>query len=163
MFTWGFPYRSQRMPVLAKNVVATSQPLAAQAGLAMLAKGGNAVDAGLAAAITLTVAAPVTVRDDTPAIVRIWVGWFRVTLTLTWSPASPSSPATRSRIAARCGPTLGASAMIVRSSSVTSVAISTMTCFDGSSPVISRSIQTSTPPPYGATVASRLLPGRAVR
>jgi gamma-glutamyltranspeptidase/glutathione hydrolase len=54
MFSWNFPYRSQRMPVLAKNIVATSQPLAAQAGLAMLAKGGNAVDAGLAAAITLT-------------------------------------------------------------------------------------------------------------
>jgi gamma-glutamyltranspeptidase/glutathione hydrolase len=46
MFSWNFPYRSQRMPVLAKNVVATSQPLAAQAGLAMMAKGGNAVDAG---------------------------------------------------------------------------------------------------------------------
>src|SRR3954470_3901325 len=46
------------MPVLAKNVVATSQPLAAQAGLAALARGGNAVDAGLAAAITLTVVEP---------------------------------------------------------------------------------------------------------
>src|SRR5258706_11417768 len=58
MFSWDFPYPSQRMPVLAKNVVATSQPLAAQAGLAMLARGGNAVDAGLAAAITLTVVEP---------------------------------------------------------------------------------------------------------
>ena len=58
MFSWEFPYPSQRMPVLAKNVVATSQPLAAYAGLAMLARGGNAVDAGLAAAITLTVVEP---------------------------------------------------------------------------------------------------------
>ena len=58
MFSWEFPYPSQRMPVMAKNVVATSQPLAAQAGLAMLAKGGNAVDAGLAAAITLAVVEP---------------------------------------------------------------------------------------------------------
>ena len=33
---WSFPYRSQRMPVLAKNIVATSQPLAASAGLRML-------------------------------------------------------------------------------------------------------------------------------
>ena len=33
MFSWNFPYPSQRMPVLAKNIVATSQPLAAQAGL----------------------------------------------------------------------------------------------------------------------------------
>ena len=43
MFTWNFPYPSQRMPVLAKNIVATSQPLAAQAGISMLEKGGNAV------------------------------------------------------------------------------------------------------------------------
>ncbi|MFB9238510.1 gamma-glutamyltransferase family protein [Plantactinospora siamensis] len=48
-----------RPPLYAPNgVVATSQPLAAAAGLAALRRGGTAVDAALAAAITLTVVQP---------------------------------------------------------------------------------------------------------
>ena len=46
-FDWQFPYASLRMPVLARNCVATSQPLAAQAGLRMLLAGGNAVAANM--------------------------------------------------------------------------------------------------------------------
>src|SRR5690625_7967702 len=57
-FSSEFPYPSQRMPVLARNVVATSQPLVAQAGLQALQRGGNAVDAAIAAAVTVTVVAP---------------------------------------------------------------------------------------------------------
>ena len=45
-FDWSFPYAWPRTPVLASNVVCTSQPLAAQAGLRMLAEGGSAVGRG---------------------------------------------------------------------------------------------------------------------
>jgi gamma-glutamyltranspeptidase/glutathione hydrolase len=57
-FDFSFPYPSRRMPVLAENVIATSQPLAAQAGLQILREGGNAIDAAIATAITLTVVEP---------------------------------------------------------------------------------------------------------
>ena len=73
-FDWQFPYASQRMPVLARNVVATSQPLAAQAGLTMLLKGGNAVDAVLAAAITLTVVEPTSNGIGSDAFCILWDG-----------------------------------------------------------------------------------------
>src|SRR4030095_12909101 len=72
-FSWEFPYTSQRMPVLAANVVATSQPLAAQAGLRMLLKGGNAVDAALATAITLTVVEPTMNGIGSDAFALVWV------------------------------------------------------------------------------------------
>ena len=70
--SWEFPYGSQRMPVLAKNIVATSQPLAAQAGLKMLHNGGNAVDAALATAITLTVVEPTSNGIGGDAFALVW-------------------------------------------------------------------------------------------
>jgi gamma-glutamyltranspeptidase/glutathione hydrolase len=73
-FSWDFPYPSQRMPVLARNLVATSQPLAAQAGLRMLLDGGNAVDAALAAAITLTVVEPTSNGIGGDAFALLWDG-----------------------------------------------------------------------------------------
>ena len=73
-FTWDFPYPSQRMPILARNCVATSQPLAAQAGLRMLLKGGSAVDAVIATAIALTVLEPTSNGIGSDAFAILWDG-----------------------------------------------------------------------------------------
>lgn len=68
------PYPSRRSPVLAANMVATSQPLAAQAGLAMLAKRGNAVDAAIATAMALTVVEPTGNGLGSDAFAILWDG-----------------------------------------------------------------------------------------
>lgn len=72
--SYTFPYRSQRMPVMARNVVATSQPLAAQAGIRMLDRGGNAIDAAIAAAIALTVVEPTSNGIGGDAFALVWDG-----------------------------------------------------------------------------------------
>lgn len=63
-----------RAPLLAQNIVATSQPLAAQAGLDAIRKGGNAVDAALAAAITLTVVEPTMNGIGGDGFAMVWDG-----------------------------------------------------------------------------------------
>ena len=73
-FDWSARYDSVRTPLFARNVVATSQPLAAQAGLRMLLGGGNAVDAAIATAAALTIVEPVSCGLGSDAFAIVWDG-----------------------------------------------------------------------------------------
>jgi gamma-glutamyltranspeptidase/glutathione hydrolase len=73
-FDWSNPYPSIRIPVFARNVVSTSHPLAAQAGLRMLLKGGSAVDAAIAAAATIALVEPVSCGLGGDAFAIVWDG-----------------------------------------------------------------------------------------
>jgi gamma-glutamyltranspeptidase/glutathione hydrolase len=92
-FDWSLPYPSRRQPLMAGSVVATSQPLATQAGIAMLARGGNAVDAALATAITLTVVEPCSNGIGSDLFAILWDGRELVGLNASgrapaaWTPA----------------------------------------------------------------------------
>ncbi len=64
-----------RKPLYApRGAVATSQPLAASAGLDALRRGGSAVDAALAAAITLTVVQPASNHLGGDLFALVWDG-----------------------------------------------------------------------------------------
>ncbi|NPC57585.1 gamma-glutamyltransferase family protein [Caenimonas soli] len=73
-FDFRNPYPTARLPVFARNVVSTSHPLAAQAGLRMLWKRGNAVDAAIAAAAAMTVCEPVSNGLGSDAFAILWDG-----------------------------------------------------------------------------------------
>jgi gamma-glutamyltranspeptidase/glutathione hydrolase len=73
-FNYSNPYTSTRLPVFARNIVSTSHPLAAQAGLRILWQGGNAVDAAIAAAAVLTIVEPVSCGLGSDAFCILWDG-----------------------------------------------------------------------------------------
>jgi gamma-glutamyltranspeptidase/glutathione hydrolase len=73
-FNWDNPYPTIRAPLFARNVVSTSHPLAAQAGLRMLLKGGNAIDAAIAAAATITLCEPVSCGLGSDCFAIVWDG-----------------------------------------------------------------------------------------
>lgn len=67
-------YPSRRSVVYGrKGMVCTSQPLAAQAGLDMIKKGGNAVDAAIATAACMTVLEPTSNGIGSDAFALVWI------------------------------------------------------------------------------------------
>ena len=73
-FNFRSSYATPRRAVFARNIVSTSHPLGAQAGLRMLWKGGNAVDAAIAAAAAMMICEPVSNGLGSDAFAILWDG-----------------------------------------------------------------------------------------
>ena len=73
-FDWSTGYASRRSPVFARNIVSTSHPLGAQAGLKMLQQGGNAVDAAIAAAAVMMIVEPCSNGLGSDMFCILWDG-----------------------------------------------------------------------------------------
>ena len=86
----GWPAQS-RSEVMARNgIVATSHPLAAQAGLEILRKGGNAIDAAVATAAVLSVVEPMNVGPAGDLFALIYIAKENKLYALNASGTAPS-------------------------------------------------------------------------
>ena len=90
-----------RSEVLARNgIVATSQPLAAQAGLQILRNGGNAIDAAVATAAVMNVVEPGSAGIGGDVFVIAWLAKEKRLVALNGSGRAPSG-ATPQHLAVR--------------------------------------------------------------
>jgi hypothetical protein len=99
-----------RAEVIARNgMVTSSQPLATQAGLAILRKGGNAVDAAVATAAALGVVEPFSTGIASDLFMIVWVAKEKKLYALNAAGTAPTGASGRSQ-------TLPAGARIMRRS-----------------------------------------------
>jgi gamma-glutamyltranspeptidase/glutathione hydrolase len=88
----GFPYETLRSPAMGlRGVVATSQPLAANAGLDILKKGGNAIDAAVATAAVLTLVEPNSTSLGGDAFIMVYLAAEKKLVGLNASGRAPYS------------------------------------------------------------------------
>jgi gamma-glutamyltranspeptidase/glutathione hydrolase len=73
-FDWRAGYPSRRSALFGRNIVSTSHPLAAQAGLRVLQAGGNAVDAAITTAACMTLVEPCSNGLGSDAFCILWDG-----------------------------------------------------------------------------------------
>ena len=84
-----FPQQSRSVVVAKSGIVATSQPLAAQAGLQVLKSGGNAVDAAIATNAMLGVVEPMSCGIGGDLFVLYWANQTKKLYGLNGSGRSP--------------------------------------------------------------------------
>jgi gamma-glutamyltranspeptidase/glutathione hydrolase len=93
----GWPGQTRSEVMASNGMVVTSQPLAAQAGLQMLMSGGNAIDAAVATASTLSIVEPMMVGMAGDLFAVIYVAKERRVYVLNASGTAPTG-ATRERL-----------------------------------------------------------------